>query len=440
MRTTNLRACVVAVLAATTLAAVAPAAASAQGSISGTVTVETGGAPVNGLEVEVYAEGGTRQAAACTNAGGMYQVTNVPAGRYEVRFSTDHAACGGPHDFAPEWFSGRFSRAFAEVVTVTNGADSPNVDASLQPGARVNGTVTDAGTGLGLANITVELLSVAGGVVASACTAAGGTYSLFPLPLGVYTVRFVSPGSCGNAGNYLPQWYDNSSTQAGAAAVGLVNGQQQDGVDGRLIAGVPATLTVNIAGTGSVRSDVAGISCPDRCTAVYPVGTTVTLTASPVAGATFSGWSGGGCSGTATCMITLGGDTAVTATFVPATTPPGGNPGTGTPQPGPGPGATGNPGGGTTPAPLDVKIGKATISARRGTAKFTLTATGGVAPLRLECSLVKKGAKAKFKRCGATASYKRLKKGSYVFSVRVRDARGLLDSTPATRRFSSRRR
>src|SRR5688572_1662799 len=128
MRTTNLRACVVAVLAATTLAAVAPAAASAQGSISGTVTVETGGAPVNGLEVEVYAEGGTRQAAACTNAGGMYQVTNVPAGRYEVRFSTDHAACGGPHDFAPEWFSGRFSRAFAEVVTVTNGADSPNVD------------------------------------------------------------------------------------------------------------------------------------------------------------------------------------------------------------------------------------------------------------------------------------------------------------------------
>jgi hypothetical protein len=164
----------------------------------------------------------------------------------------------------------------------------------------------------------------------------------------------------------------------------------------------------------------------------------VTLTPTPNVGATFSGWSGGGCAGTAACTLRLGGDTLVTATF--ANTPPGGGGGgggTGTPQPGPGPSG----GGGTTaPAPLNARITKSSINARNGTAKFTLTASGGVAPLRFECSLVKKGAKAKFKACKPTTSYKRLKKGAYVFSFRVRDARGQIDATPATKRFSSRRR
>ncbi len=34
----------------------------------------------------------------------------------------------------------------------------------------------------------------------------------------------------------------------------------------------------------------------------------------------FTGWSGGGCSGTATCALTLGADTTVSATFAPAPT------------------------------------------------------------------------------------------------------------------------
>jgi hypothetical protein len=41
----------------------------------------------------------------------------------------------------------------------------------------------------------------------------------------------------------------------------------------------------------------------------------VTLTASPASGSSFSGWSGGGCSGTGTCTVTMGADQAVTASF-----------------------------------------------------------------------------------------------------------------------------
>jgi hypothetical protein len=73
------------------------------------------------------------------------------------------------------------------------------------------------------------------------------------------------------------------------------------------------TLTVVVNGTGSVSSNPAGINtCTTNCSAPFDKGA-VTLTAS-VTG--FTGWSGGGCSGTSsTCLVTLAADTTVTASF-----------------------------------------------------------------------------------------------------------------------------
>ena len=68
-------------------------------------------------------------------------------------------------------------------------------------------------------------------------------------------------------------------------------------------------------GSGTVNSREAGISCGATCSHNYPEGTIVTLTASPTTGSTFTGWSGGGCSGTDRCIVTLDSQEAVTATF-----------------------------------------------------------------------------------------------------------------------------
>jgi Cu/Zn superoxide dismutase len=84
-------------------------------------------------------------------------------------------------------------------------------------------------------------------------------------------------------------------------------------------------LTVTTGGTGSasapISSNPAGISCGGDCTEPYDSGTTVTSTAgTPSAGSFFAGWTGAGCAGTGTCVITLTTDTAVTAVYTLTTT------------------------------------------------------------------------------------------------------------------------
>ncbi|MDX2055110.1 MAG: RCC1 domain-containing protein [Polyangiaceae bacterium] len=77
------------------------------------------------------------------------------------------------------------------------------------------------------------------------------------------------------------------------------------------------SLAVVRAGTGigTLTSDVGGIDCGPKCSAMFDQGTSVTLTANAWPGSYFNGWSGGGCSGEGTCTVTLAAATTVTAEF-----------------------------------------------------------------------------------------------------------------------------
>ena len=76
------------------------------------------------------------------------------------------------------------------------------------------------------------------------------------------------------------------------------------------------TVNRNGTGTGTVTSNIAGITCGVDCTEPYNQSTVVILTAAADPGFTFTGWSGGGCSGTGTCTVTMpASPVTVTATF-----------------------------------------------------------------------------------------------------------------------------
>jgi hypothetical protein len=79
-------------------------------------------------------------------------------------------------------------------------------------------------------------------------------------------------------------------------------------------------------GTGTVTSADGKINCGSDCTEPYLQGTVVKLTAAAALGSTFTGWSGGGCSGMDNCTLTMTdnmtGNGTVTANFdiIPTTT------------------------------------------------------------------------------------------------------------------------
>ena len=79
------------------------------------------------------------------------------------------------------------------------------------------------------------------------------------------------------------------------------------------------TLSIGRSGKGTIVSDPAGISCntgkTSTCSTKFMQGTVLTLTATPDAGSTWTGW-GGACSGTGlNCTVTMTKDTSVQANF-----------------------------------------------------------------------------------------------------------------------------
>ncbi|MCA1657529.1 MAG: InlB B-repeat-containing protein, partial [Actinobacteria bacterium] len=79
------------------------------------------------------------------------------------------------------------------------------------------------------------------------------------------------------------------------------------------------TVTKTGTGTGTVTSNPAGINCGQTCSANFTDGTQVTLTATPAAGSTFTGWSNECAFATTTCTVTMTQARSVTAQF---TVPP----------------------------------------------------------------------------------------------------------------------
>ncbi len=77
-----------------------------------------------------------------------------------------------------------------------------------------------------------------------------------------------------------------------------------------------APLAVAVSGSGTVAADVPGLLCSASCTTTWNAGQRLALRATPAAGMRFVRWSG--CSGAASCVLTVNAGASVTALFAPA--------------------------------------------------------------------------------------------------------------------------
>ncbi len=76
------------------------------------------------------------------------------------------------------------------------------------------------------------------------------------------------------------------------------------------------TVTVTGSGEGLVKSSPVGISCPGSCSEHFDAESAVTLVATPSPNSTFAGFTGGGCSGSGICDVTMSEAESVSAEFV----------------------------------------------------------------------------------------------------------------------------
>ena len=85
---------------------------------------------------------------------------------------------------------------------------------------------------------------------------------------------------------------------------------------------VPQQSTLFVSSVnGTVTSNPPGINCGSTCYANSNTGTSITLTALPDSGYTFTGWSGGGCSGTGSCTVNMASAQVVTANYAVSVQP-----------------------------------------------------------------------------------------------------------------------
>ena len=212
------------------------------GSVTGTVSLSTGpltqsatvalvgqGAVVNG-------PGGLFGIG--TAADGTFSFTGLTPGNYTLYFS-------GPYgtNYAPQYWSGASSLATASYFTVTAGQTTTGIDAVLQPGASVSGSVTASATAAPLGFTAVQAIDVHGSVVGNASTAADGTYTLAGLAPGSLTLKFYPPIQA----NLLAQWWSGASSQGGAQYFDVPAGGTLTGYDAQLAPGATISGTMKDA-------------------------------------------------------------------------------------------------------------------------------------------------------------------------------------------------
>ncbi len=144
---------------------------------------------------------------------------------------------------------------------------------------------------------------------------ASGAMSRFKLVLLSFLVPTLLYGCTGILGSFevLPTDADAGGGDSSGGTDSPINTDTGPGPD---TAPPPVTLTVKKDGLGQglVNSVPAGINCGTKCSESFAKGTTIALTATPVAPSIFGGWAGA-CNGKADCLITLDQAKDVTATF-----------------------------------------------------------------------------------------------------------------------------
>ena len=233
-----------------------PTPRSGTGVIRGRVVRADTGEPLRRVEVRVD-ERSTQDlsgpAATMTDADGRYELTQLPAGRYQLK-----ARRGGYVEVA---YGQRRPFERGRPLELSDRAVLENIDFALPPGAVVTGRVVDE-AGEAVAHVSVSLarrryVDGARRLVAESGSATDdrGEFRIFGVPPGEYVI--VATFDAMNLGSrdrvrYVPTYYPGTPVASEAQRVTLGRGQEVPGITIALARAATATIRGAIRSSGQV--------------------------------------------------------------------------------------------------------------------------------------------------------------------------------------------
>ena len=179
-------------------------------SISGTVTVEHSGAPLENIGVAAVGADGNWNWGT-TDATGRYRIEGLLPGQYRLIAQSSQV-------YADEWYDSVFydldpSGDEATPVDVSV-EDATRMDFALTMGRSISGSVVDGESGLPLQGVQVVVSNSHGDWLGDCVTDSNGEYSVLGIAPGSFLLR------TSNSLGYLDEWYDDVYYQNNSGGTG----------------------------------------------------------------------------------------------------------------------------------------------------------------------------------------------------------------------------
>ncbi|MCA9418900.1 MAG: carboxypeptidase regulatory-like domain-containing protein, partial [Candidatus Omnitrophica bacterium] len=197
----------------------------AGGYIEGLVLAQSGGAPVPGIDLDLFSDTGTFISAvdAVSSSTGYYRLGPIAPGNWVVQADSTPA-----QGYVDQYFNLKTTFPSADLISVSANATTSNIDFSPLSGGTISGTIRAAQNNQPLPDIDLDVFLTDGTPVSiDARSDLTGQFLLGPLPPGQYIIR-ADPL---NASGYIDQYYDGAVTLGAATPVTVTVSQETSGID-----------------------------------------------------------------------------------------------------------------------------------------------------------------------------------------------------------------